>query len=128
VLKGSEIKDFIFYLIHRKLVLSRGTHQKSLGKGQGVYHSKFSISNLHHTCPMNPLESRGNVPDSRESHRACPVVAPDLSCLGLDSRAFSAKLQRASPDLSGGGTRLIWSTGLVRSGTSFHSLYAGLVQ
>jgi hypothetical protein len=62
-----------------KLVLSRGTYQKSLGKGWGVYHSKSSISRFHRTCPVNPS-------DCRETHRTCPVVALDLSGLGPASR------------------------------------------
>jgi hypothetical protein len=32
--KGSKVEDFIFYLSHRKAVLSRGTHRKSLVRGQ----------------------------------------------------------------------------------------------
>jgi hypothetical protein len=32
--KGSKIEDFIFYLSHRKTLLSRGTHQKSLVRGR----------------------------------------------------------------------------------------------
>jgi hypothetical protein len=31
--KSSNIEDFIFYLSHRKAVLSRETHQKSLVRG-----------------------------------------------------------------------------------------------
>jgi hypothetical protein len=32
--KAQRLKDFIFYLSHRKTLLSRGTHQKSLVRGR----------------------------------------------------------------------------------------------
>jgi hypothetical protein len=71
-IKGSKIEDFIFSLSHRKAVLSRGTHQKSLGKGRGIYHSKSSISLLHWTCPVDRPDSRDFSPDSRKPHRTWP--------------------------------------------------------
>jgi hypothetical protein len=77
--KGSKIKDFIFYLNHRKVVLLRGTHRKSFGKGRGVYHLNSHISRFHRTCSVNPPNSIGPGLDSREPHQTCPVVASDLS-------------------------------------------------
>jgi hypothetical protein len=55
-------------LSHRRVILSRGTHQKSLVRGRGAQPSKTPFFRYHRTCPVNPPDSRNSGPDSRGSH------------------------------------------------------------
>jgi hypothetical protein len=109
--KCSKIKDFIIYLSHRKVILSRAMHQKSVGKGRGVYHSKSLFFMFHRTCLMNPPDSRNYSPDSIKPHQTCPEAAPDLSGLRPDSRDSNRALEV--------------STGLVRSLAGFQKVFTG---
>jgi hypothetical protein len=111
--RGQRLKDrrFIFYLSQRKVVLSRGMHRKSSGKGRGVFHSNSHISRFHQTCSMNPPDSRGPGLEFREPHRTCSV-------------SWTSSVRDRIPEAP--DRILETSTGLVRSVAGFQRLYAGL--
>jgi hypothetical protein len=91
-----EIEEFIFYLSHRQVVLSRGTHRKSLLRGQSLYFKPFKIlsSTVYRTCLVNPPDTGVGLPVSRDGYWTSLVPPLDLSGLWPTSRG-SAPASRA---------------------------------
>jgi hypothetical protein len=117
------MEDFIFYLSHIKVILSRGTHQKSLVRGLGTYLPKkpnflvspdlsseppasrnsrpdsrepYQICLVRQTSLVWEPASRGFLPASRNPHRTCLVVGSDLSGVWPASKNFYQPLERST--------------------------------